>query len=52
MPHKGDEGRRSRVGEETGIGPCFRVMSGPGGQQSTPRNAPIPYRPVTTYEMR
>ena len=34
--------KRSRVGEETGIGPCFRSMSGPEGEASTPKNTPIP----------
>jgi hypothetical protein len=40
---------RSRVGEETGIGPCFRPTSGIGGKPSTPKNAPIPHRPVNAY---
>ena len=42
-------GKRSRVGEETGIGPCFRTMSGPDRKPSTPKNAPIPHRPVNAY---
>ena len=42
-------GKRSRVGEEKGIGPCFRRTSGPDGKPSKPKNGPIPDRPVNAY---
>jgi hypothetical protein len=43
---------RSRVGEETGIGSCLRTTSGPDGRPSTPKNAPIPNRPVSACPVR
>jgi hypothetical protein len=49
---RGAESMRSRVGEDTGIGPCFRATSGPDGKPPTPKNAPIPLRPVNAYALR
>ena len=44
--------KRSRPGEETGIGTCFRITSGTDGKPSTPKNVPIPHRPVNAYVRR
>ena len=50
VPRTGNPKRkRSRAGEETGIGPCFRTVSGPDGIPSTPKNAPIPHHPANAY---